>query len=147
MLQTLSHTNITRCHFRANHATGEGGAIYIATQNKLRVLDSEFRMNRANSGGSIAVYMGDSLIESCSFISESASEVGGCIQLKAANVTIKRSSLSGCKSGNHGGSVYMSQHSTLQLETVMIINSHSAQAGGRHLLSFKKRIICDRTQY
>ena len=130
MLQTFSHANITRCHFRLNHASGEGGAIYVATKSQLRIFDCTFTMNRAKSGGSIAVYMGDSLIESCSFITENASRDGGCIHLNAANVTVKRSNLSGCKSGWWGGSVYMFHHSTLRLETVVINNSYSTQATG-----------------
>ena len=123
MLQTFSHANISRCHFRLNHASGEGGAIYVATKSELKVFGSEFMMNRAKNGGSVAVYLGDSLIESCSFITENASENGGCVHVKAANVTVKRSNLSRCKSGNFGGSVYVLQHSTLRLETVMINNS------------------------
>ena len=130
MLQTFSHANITRCHFRLNHAWGEGGAIYVVTKNKLIAFDSEFMMNRAKNGGSIAVYLGDSLIESCNFITENASEDGGCIHSNAANVTVKRSNFSGCKSGRWGGSVYAFQHSTLLLETVMINNSYSTLKGG-----------------
>ena len=123
MLQTFSHVNITRCHFRLNHACGEGGAIYVATKSKLKVFNSEFMINRAKNGGSVAVFMGDSLIESCSFINENASKDGGCIHLNAANVTVKQSNLSRCKSGKWGGSVYVFQHSTLRLKTVMINNS------------------------
>ena len=128
MLQTFSHANITRCRFRLNYASGEGGAISVATKSELRVFDSEFMMNRAKNGGSVAGYMGDSLIESCSFITENAYKDGGCIHLNAANVTVKQSNLSGCKSGRWGGSVYVFQHSTLRLETVMINNSYSTQA-------------------
>ena len=130
MLQTFSHANITRCRFRLNYASGEGGAIYVATKSELKVFDSEFTMNRAKNGGSIAVFMGNSLIESCSFITENASKDGGCIHLKSANVTVKQSNLSGCKSGKWGGSVYVFQHSTLGLETVMINNSYSTQTTG-----------------
>ena len=129
VLQTFSHANITRCHFRLNHASGEGGAIYVVIKSKLKVFHSEFMMNRAKNGGSVAVFMGDSLIESCSFSSENASKDGGCIHLNAANVTVKQSNLSGCKSGSQGGSVYVFQHSTLLLETVMINNSYSTPAG------------------
>ena len=128
MLQTLRPANITRCRFTLNHASGEGGAIYVGKNSKLRVLDSEFTMNRAMNGGSVAVYMGGSLIQSCSFSFENASEEGGCIHLKAANVTVKQSNLSGCESGNWGGSVNMLQHSTLRLETVIINNSNSTRA-------------------
>ena len=130
MLQTFSHANITRCRFRLNHASGDGGAIYVATKSELKLFDSEFMMNRAKNGGSIAVYLGDSLIELCSFITENASKDGGCIHLNAANVTVKQSNLSGCKSGKLGGSVYIFQHSTLRLETVMINNSYSTVKGG-----------------
>ena len=130
MLQTISHANITRCHFKLNHASGEGGAIYIATKSELRVFVSDFTMNRAKSGGSVAVYMGDSLIKSCSFISDNASEYGGCIHLKTANMTVKQSILSGCRSGYHGGSMCVFHHSTLRLETVVINNSYSTVYGG-----------------
>ena len=130
MLQTFSHAKITRCRFRLNHVSGDGGAIYAATKSELKLFDSEFMMNRAKNGGSIAVYLGDSLIELCSFITENASRDGGCIHLNAANVTVKQSNLSGCKSGNLGGSVYIFQHSTLRLETVMINNSYSTVKGG-----------------
>ena len=130
MLQTFSHANITRCHFRLNHASGEGGAIYVAAKSELRIFDCTFTTNRAENGGSVAVFMGNSLIESCNFITENASEDGGCIHLNAANVTAKRSNLSGCKSGRLGGSVYMFDHSTLRLETVMINNSYSTQTTG-----------------
>ena len=141
MLGALSNANITRCRFRANHATREGGAIYVATKSELRLFNSEFRMNRAKNGGSVAVYTGYSLIESCSFLSEKASKDGGCIQLKAGNVTVKRSSFSGCKSGHRGGSVYVLQHSTLRLETVMINNSYSKVKGGAIYINSKSELL------
>ena len=128
MLQTLSHANITRCRFRVNHASRDGGAIYVATKTELRLCDSEFTRNRAKNGGSVAVYMAYSLIESCSFTSENASKQGGCFYLNFANVIVKESNLSECKSGSDGGSVFVFEHSTLRLETVMINNSHSIGA-------------------
>ena len=130
MLLTFSPVKITRCHFTSNYASGDGGAIYVATQSDLRVFDSEFMFNSAKNGGSVAVYMGDSLIESCSFTSGNASRDGGCIHLKAANVTMKQSNLSGCESNYQGGSVYVNQQTTLRLVTVVINDSYSGRFGG-----------------
>ena len=129
-LWTLSAANITRCHFTSNYASGDGGAIYVATRSELEIFDSEFTLNAADNGGSVAAYMSDSLIESCSFTSSNASEDGGCIYLKVANVTMKQSNLSGCESTYQGVSMYLIQHSTLQLENVRINESYSREVCG-----------------
>ena len=94
MLHILSSANITRCHFSSNWASGDGGAIYVATKSELRAFDSQFKLNVATHGGSIAVRISDSLIESCGFSSNTASLSGGCMSFEAANVTVQRSNLS-----------------------------------------------------
>ena len=130
MLRTLSAANITRCHFGSNYASGDGGAIYVATKSELRVFDSEFTLNAAEKGGSLAAYMSDSLIESCSFTSSNASQEGGCIHLKVANMTMNQSYLSGCESGIRGGSMYLVQQSSLRLEKMKINDSYSKTFAG-----------------
>ena len=130
LLRTLSAANITRCLFRSNRASGDGGAIYVVVRSKLEIFGSEFILNSAENGGSFAVYMSDSFTESCSFTSSKASRDGGCIHLKAANVTIKQSTSSGCESDYRGGSMYLVQQSTLRIENVKINDSYSRQYGG-----------------
>ena len=134
MLHTLSSANITRCQFSSNHASGDGGAIYAAIKSELRVFYSKFTLNRAKRAGPIFVYMSDSLLEFCSFTSSKALEDGGCIHLKTANVTIKHSNLSRCRSQSHGISVYIFQQSTLRLENVII-------SGGLIVASLKSELF------
>ena len=101
-------------------------------------------LNTAKSGGSIAFYMSDSLIDSCSFTSSNASRFGGCIYLEAANVTVKHSNLSRCRSEFRGGSVNVFQQSTLRLENVMINNSYSRfKAGTIYVLSKSELFMTD----
>ena len=49
-----------------------------------------------------------------------AKQDGGCIYLKTANVTVKHSNLSGCRSESHGISVSVLEQSTLRLQNVFI---------------------------
>ena len=134
MLYSFSSANISKCHFSFKHAPGDGGAIYVIMKSELKVFDSEFVENRATNGGSLGAHVSDCLIESSNFTSNYASHYGGCVSLVAANVTIKRSKLSGCE-GKVGGSVSIRQHSTLQLEGVTISNSYST-GGDYYRLNF-----------
>ena len=128
MLNLFSSANITKCHFSSNHAPGDGGAIYVTMKSELRVSHSEFVQNTATNGGSLGVYLGHCVIVSSNFTYNNASNYGGCVSLIAANVTIKRSKLSGCK-GKIGGSVSIRQQSSLQLEEVTISNSYAPADG------------------
>ena len=143
-LWTLSLANITRCHFTSNYASGDGGAIYVAARSELEIFNSEFTLNSAENGGSFAVFMSDSLIESCNFTSSNAFQDGGCIYLKAANVTMKQSNLSGCKSRYKGGSMYLVQQSTLQLDNVRINDSYS-RVGGAIYVHSKSELFMTRS--
>ena len=87
--------------------------------------------------------MSDSLIESCSFTSSNASWKGGCIHLKAANVTMKQNQLSGCESDFRGGSVYLVQQSALRLENVMINDSYSEYGGAIYVRSKSQLFLTD----
>ena len=131
----LTSANITRCHFIGNKASGDGGAIYVTMKSELNVYDSEFTMNTASSGGSMAVVMSKSLVESCEFASGNASEAGGCIALQAANGTVKQSQFSRCRS-NSGGTVAVTDQSTLLLDVVTIKESHSTSDGGALHVSY-----------
>ena len=143
-LWTLSAANITRCHFTSNYASGDGGAIYVATRSELKIGDSEFILNSAENGGSFAAYMSDSLIESCSFTSSKASRDGGCIHLKAANVTMKHSTLSQCESYGSGGSMYLIQQTTLRIENVRINDSYFRRdCGAIHIGSNSDLFVSD----
>ena len=62
----FSVTNMTRCFFKANKASGAAGAIYVTPKGELKVYGSKFTLNTASSGGSLAVVVGYSFIESCS---------------------------------------------------------------------------------
>ena len=98
-------------------------------RSKLKVINSQFTLNTANEGGSIAVFGGDSLIESCNLTSEAASLDGGCISLYAADMTVKHSHFSGCRSQGArwtGSSIDITE-STLRLEAVTINDSHGTE--------------------
>ena len=117
--------SIIDCHFRANNASGSGGAIYVSVRSKLKVINSQFTLNKAKEGGSIAVFGGDSLIERCNLTSNTASLDGGCISLYAANMTVKHSHFSGCRSQD-GNSIIITE-STLRLEAVTINDPHGTK--------------------
>ena len=117
--------SIIECHFRENTASGSGGAIYVSMKSELKVYDSQFTLNTAKEGGSIAVFAADSLIENCNFTSDTASIDGGCISLNAADMTVKHSYLSGCGSPEDAEVSFDMEaqlpllSSTLRLEAVM----------------------------
>ena len=132
----LTSANITRCHFQANKAL-YGGAIYVTTKSELKVYDSQFTMNTAWFGGSLVVVVAESLVESSVFASGNASLAGGCILFKVANGTVKQSHFSGCQSDT-GGTVAVTEHATLLLETVMINKSYSSFEDGGAIYVFHK---------
>ena len=104
-------------------------------ESELKVYDSQFTLNSASSGGSLAVVVGDSIVESCNFTSDTASEAGGCILLKAANGTVKQSHFSGCASKS-GGAVTATKQATLLLQVIMIHKSYSSDKGGALYISY-----------
>ena len=88
--------------------------------------------------------MSDSLIESCSFTSSNTSQDGGCLHLKTANVSMKKSYLSGCQSDYRGGSMHLIQQSTLRLENVKISDSYSEMfSGAIYVLSKSELFMTD----
>ena len=93
----VTFANISRCQFKTNRASGIGGAIYVFMKSKLKIYNSQFTLNRASSGGSVAVAQGDSFIQSCNFNSDTASNAGGCIAFDAAIGTVTQSDFSDCK--------------------------------------------------
>ena len=119
--------SIIQCHFRANNASGNGGAIYVTKKSELKVYNSQFTLNTAKKGGVIAVLVADSFIESCSLTSDTASLDGGCISLNAANMTVKHSHFSGCRSQD-GSSITITE-SNLRLEAVTINDSYGTEYG------------------
>ena len=96
-------------------------------KSELKVYNTQFTQNAAKEGGSIAVFAADSFIESCNSTSDTASLYGGCISLKVANMTVKHSHFSGCRSQD-GRSIIITQ-STLRLETVTINDSYVTKYG------------------
>ena len=98
-------------------------------RSKLKVINSQFTQNAAKEGGSIAVFGGDSLIESCNLTSEAASLEGARIFLYAADVTVKHSHFSGYRSqgARWTGSSIAITESTLRLEAVTINDSYGAE--------------------
>ena len=101
-------------------------------RSKLKVINSQFTLNKAKEGGSVAVFGGDSLIESCNLTSEAASLRGACIILYAADMTVKHSHFSGCRSLNPSfmtGSSIAITESTIRLEAVTINDSHGTEYG------------------
>ena len=92
-------------------------------KSELKVYDSQFTLNRAKEGYSIAVLAADSFIESCNLTSDTASLGGGCISLKAANMTVKHSHFARCRN-QYESSITITQ-STLRLH-LHSIDSHSA---------------------
>ena len=100
-------------------------------RSKLKVINSQFTLNKAKEGGSIAVFGADSLIESCNLTSDTASLDGGCISLYAANMTVKHSHFSGCRSQDArwtGSSIAITE-STIRLDTVTINDPHGTEYG------------------
>ena len=131
----LTSANITRCHFIGNKASGDGGAIYVTMKSELNVYDSKFTLNTALSGGSMAVVMSKSLVESCEFASGNASLAGGCILCKASNGTVKQTQFSGCMSES-GGVVAVIGDGILRLDAVKINESYSSDKGGAVHVSY-----------
>ena len=96
-------------------------------KSELKVYNTQFTQNAAKEGGSIAVFAADSFIESCNSTSDTASLYGGCISLNVANITVKHSHFSGCRSQD-GRSIIITR-STLRLETVTINDSYGTENG------------------
>ena len=94
-------------------------------KSELKVYNTQFAQNAAKEGGSIAVFVSDSFIESCNSTSDTASLDGGCISLNAAHMTVKHSHFSGCRSQD-GRSIIITE-SNLRLEAVTINDSHGTQ--------------------
>ena len=139
-ISKLTFANITKCYFKGNKASGSGGAIYVTMKSELTVHDSLFTQNTASSGGSVAVVVGECLIESCEFVSNNASETGGCIAFDAANGTVKQSHFSGCQ-GKYGGTVVVTEESIMQIEAVTISKSHSTDNGGALQISYNSNLL------
>ena len=120
----------------------------MTKKSELKLCNSKFTLNRASSGGSVAVVKGHSFIESCNFTSDTASNAGGCITFHAANGIMKQSELSECQSKSRGA-VVVTEQGTLLLEAVTIKQSYSTRHG--HILSvsynsdllMKKTVITD----
>ena len=139
-LSISTFANITRCHFKGNKALGNGGAIYVTMKSEIKLFDSQFTMNTASSGGSVAVFIGDSFLQGCSFTSGNATEAGGCILLKAANGTVKQSYFSGCQSKS-GGTIAVTEQAMLLLDAVAINESHSLGKGGALYVSYNSDLL------
>ena len=135
VLQMVSFANVTRCHFTSNHASTNGGAIFVAVKSELNVSDSQFTLNTATKGGSLGFLESNSLIESCAFASDSSLEEGGCMNLEAAHVTVRRSSLTGSGSRCGTSMVKVLEQSSLTVETVIITDSCSHGDGGAFRVS------------
>ena len=130
---------ILKCHFQANKALGSGGAIYVTMKSELKVYDSQFTLNTAFTAGSVSVIMGESLVQSCNFTSDSSSKAGGCILLKAANGTVTQSHFLGCRSDT-GGTVAVTERAILLLEEVTINQSNATLGGGALRVSFNSTL-------
>ena len=108
-------------------------------KSKLKVYNSQFTHNTAKKGGSIAVFVSDSFIESCNLTSDTASLDGGCISLNAANMTVKHSHFSACRSED-ARSISITQ-SILRLEAVTISDSHGTEFRSALHVSVKSDLL------
>eukprot|EP00523_Entomoneis_sp_CCMP467_P008168 CAMPEP_0168739418 /NCGR_PEP_ID=MMETSP0724-20121128/11453_1 /TAXON_ID=265536 /ORGANISM="Amphiprora sp., Strain CCMP467" /LENGTH=384 /DNA_ID=CAMNT_0008786821 /DNA_START=280 /DNA_END=1434 /DNA_ORIENTATION=- len=100
-------TRIEGGDFSDNKANEDGGAIFMATESSLEVENSRFRRNRANRGGGIftqARYQsGSSTINSNTWISNEATEIGPAICLAPNADLIPQEDNRGC--GNSDSSI------------------------------------------
>jgi predicted outer membrane repeat protein len=128
---TAAETNFTRCGFYRNQGSSNGGGVAIVGSTAGGVFqDCTFTGNTAQSGAGIYTSSSPVTIANCSFTSNTAtSGNGGVISGASGALIIESSSFIGNSAGTNGGAVYWTT-GTSRYSSDMFENNSAANNGG-----------------
>ena len=119
---------ISNSNFTNNRADGNGGAVYTTNTNQ-KIIYSNFIKNNALDGGAVYLSGQNSIISYSNFINNTAARNGGAVLLANSNQKILGSLFDGNNATKDGGSVYVSGTSGMQIEDSTFKNSNAYNGG------------------
>jgi Chlamydia polymorphic membrane protein (Chlamydia_PMP) repeat len=109
-------TSVIGCLFEANVASGDAGGMRNGSSgvpnDNSQVLNCVFKANSAAAGGGMVNKGTTTLVESCTFENNSASQWGGGLGSAASNSTVLSCAFKGNSAGISGGGISMFGYST-----------------------------------
>ena len=155
----INHGDMTlsECTISGNSVSEAGGALYVDTNGKTVIGDSNLiSSNSAHNGGGVYVHKGDLDVSLSTFENNVVSEAGGGLWANEntyvtvtgsvfqnntcktnggglnshGTLTLNGCTVSSCMSENFGGAVYIDSYNKLTVEGSEIANCTSAKGGG-----------------
>ena len=140
------HLYITRCQFTNNVAQGRGGALYFVAEPseetvQLEIIESKFRGNKTNKGGSIYLQRGSLTITNSSFdyCNSLAGSDGGALYLHNTTVRVSKTVFSNNGAERNGGMMFVKGFQIIL--TVHLLGIQLAMME-ECFMSTKKNYIC-----
>ncbi len=147
------NTTITNCTFTANSTMGDGGGLAIGSSSEANVTDCSFTENTAVSGAGLAIVGGERqndrvVVTNCTFIRNSASDVGGGFHGGAGAKLINCTFIENSTKGWGGGGVMFGNYS---LPTTLVygypalenctFRGNSSGGGGGGLYASNSKVV------
>ena len=146
-----SSVTLRNCVFRTNRGTSQGGAVWLDS-SVLVAESTRFEQNHVSGGpstvvsekgGAVYVVATDATVTDCSFTNELASGKGGAWYQVGGQVSIARTTFTGCESGVFGGAACIELGGRIDMNRVLVSDCR-ARFGGGLASSFTGEIRVDR---
>ncbi len=118
--------------FQGNVALSKGGTFYIEGQNlNIKVDESSFSDCRAESGGAMFLYKGETIVDNSNFTNCSASSDGGGVYAIEGDVCVVRSMFDSNHAGRNGGTI-CSKGGEIFINDTSFANNSATSGGTLH---------------